>query len=398
MIKFTGSNNKMEVIQMKKYYSMTTFLTFGVFSILTTFYFPYLNQEIGLSLGEVGRVVSIGALFTLVAQPILSNRFSKVKNKNRFILIYLVSVFISIVGLMFINKNLSIIFAPIYGSLLGSVAGIFEIYIEELSIRNGYEFSDIRKWGSIGYACIVFIAGIIINKFGYRILHILALLMVSAMMLVIILKFKDNIEINEKQNNTRIKDLFKDKNIIFLIIVVFLGMGSYMGLDFAYSSYLVDIVGDVNKANEIYSASISFRVVIEFFTFMIIAKYLSNSNSKKCLTIALSIAAIKVLLFSSGSVFLIVLGDQLHGIMYGLYLSFLFKYLREILDEHLVATSFAVLSVLSTGGSNFIYPSIYSLIQGKFGYVGMYILGFILLILSVVIFFSFLPNPKKSIK
>lgn len=67
---------------MKKYYSMTTFLTFGVFSILTTFYFPYLNQEIGLSLGEVGRVVSIGALFTLVAQPILSNRFSKVKNKN----------------------------------------------------------------------------------------------------------------------------------------------------------------------------------------------------------------------------------------------------------------------------------------------------------------------------
>ena len=222
--------------------------------------------------------------------------------------------------------------------------------------------------------------------------------MVSAMMLVIILKFKDNIEINEKQNNTRIKDLFKDKNIIFLIIVVFLGMGSYMGLDFAYSAYLVDIVGDVNKANEIYSASISFRVIIEFFTFMIIAKYLSNSNSKKCLTIALSIAAIKVLLFSSGSVFLIVLGDQLHGIMYGLYLSFLFKYLREILDEHLVATSFAVLSVLSTGGSNFIYPSIYSLIQGKFGYVGMYILGFILLILSVVIFFSFLPNPKKSIR
>lgn len=383
---------------MKKYYSMTTFLTFGVFSILTTFYFPYLNQEIGLTLAEVGRVVSVGALFTLIAQPILSNRFSKVKNKNRFILIYLVSVFISIIGLMFINKDLSIIFAPIYGSLLGSVAGIFEIYIEELSIRSGYEFSDIRKWGSIGYALIVFIAGIIISKFGYRMLHILALIMIVSMIVVISLKFKDDIEVKENKNNTKIIDLFRNKNIILLVIVVFLGMGSYMGLDFAYSSYLVDIVGDVDKANKIYSSSISFRVVIEFFSFMITAKYLSESSSKKWLTVALSIASIKVLMFSSGSVFLIVLGDQLHGVMYGLYLTFLFKYLREILDEHLVATSFAVLSVLSTGGSNFIYPSIYSLIQGKFGYSGMYVVGFILLVLSVVIFSTFLPNGKKVIR
>ena len=172
-------------------------------------------------------------------------------------------------------------------------------------------------------------------------------------------------------------------------------MGSYKGLDFAYSSYLVDIVGDVNKANEIYSSSISFRVVIEFFSFMIISKYLINSNSKKCLTIALSIAAIKLLLFSTGNVFLIVIGDQLHGIMYGLYLSFLFKYLRDILSHDSIATSFAVLSVLSTGGSNFIYPSIYSLVQDMFGYFGMYLLGFILIIISVVIFFIFLPNPKK---
>ncbi len=380
---------------MKKYYGLTTFLTFGVFSILTTFYFPYLNQEIGLTLSEVGRVVSVGALFTLIFQPILSNKFSKSDNKNRFILFYLVLVFTAIIGLMVINKDLTILFAPIYGGILGSLAGIFEVYIEELCIKSKYEFSDIRKWGSIGYAIIVFISGIVINKFGYKILHIIALIMIVSMMAVILFKFKDTIQI--RKNNSKIKfiDLLKNRNIILLIVVVFLGMGSYMGLDFAYSSYLVDIVGDVNKANEIYSSSISFRVVIEFFSFMIISKYLINSNSKKCLTIALSIAAIKILLFSTGNVFLIVIGDQLHGIMYGLYLSFLFKYLRDILSHDSIATSFAVLSVLSTGGSNFIYPSIYSLVQDMFGYFGMYLLGFILIIISVVIFFIFLPNPKK---
>ena len=43
MIKFTGSNNKMEVIQMKKYYSMTTFLTFGVFNINLFLFFTLEN-------------------------------------------------------------------------------------------------------------------------------------------------------------------------------------------------------------------------------------------------------------------------------------------------------------------------------------------------------------------
>ncbi len=380
---------------MKKYYGITTFLTFGVFSILTTFYFPYLNQEVGLNLTEVGRVVSIGALFTLVSQPILTNKFSKSNNKNRFILGYLVLVLIAIIGLMLINKDLTIIYAPIYGAVLGSLAGIFEVYIEELCIKSRYEFSDIRKWGSIGYAIIVFISGIIINKFGFRILHIIALIMIATMMGVILFNFRGNVDVKENHNKVEFIDLFKNRNIIFLIIVVFLGMGSYMGLDFAYSSYLVDIVGDVNKANEIYSGSISFRVVIEFFSFMIISKYLSDSNSKKCLTIALSIAAIKILMFSSGNVVLIVLGDQLHGIMYGLYLSFLFKYLRDILNDELIATSFAVLSVLSTGGSNFIYPSIYSFVQSTYGYFEMYFLGFILILASVFILFIFLPNPKR---
>ena len=382
---------------MKKYYAMITFLTFGIFSILTTFYFPYLNQEVALSLSEVGGIVSIGALFTLIFQPILSNKFSKSTNKNRFIIIYLIIVSIAIIGLMCVKKDFAIFYAPIYGAVLGSLAGIFEVYIEELCVKNRYEFSDIRKWGSIGYAIIVFLSGIIINKLGYRALHIIALIMIAIMLLVIMFKFKGNVKVIRSSKKINLISLFKNRNIIILIIVIFLGMGSYMGLDFAYSSYLLSLVGDVNKANEIYSISISIRVVIEFFAFMIISQKLSKANSKNCLVIALLIVSIKTLLFSSGNLTLIILGDQLHGIMYALYLSFLFKYLRDILNEEFIATSFAILSVLSSGGSNFIYPSIYTYVQSIFGYFGMYMVGFILSVISVVILYIFLPNPKKII-
>lgn len=380
---------------MKKYYSIVTFLAVGLFSILTTFYYPYLKNSVGLSLSEVGTIVSVGAIFTLIGQPLLSDRFSKSDNKKRFMIIYVSVIIIAIVGLMNINKGIAIFYAPLYGIVLGSVAGIFDIYIEELSLIDKYEFSSIRKWGSIGFAFVVFISGIIIGKFGYRTLHIVALIISIFILCTILVKFKDSHIHKNIKNDIKISELIKDRRVIFLILMTFLGLGSYVGLDFAFSTYLEDLLKNSDLANKIYSTSNSFRVVIEFFSFILVSKYLKDSNSKKCLTIALCIAALRIFLFSTGNLYLIILGDQTHGIMYALYLTFLFKYLREILDGKLVATTFAILSVLGSNGSNFIYAPLYSFIQSNFGYFYMYITGVILIIISITILNVFLPNNKK---
>lgn len=381
---------------MKNFYNLTTYLVFGIFSILTTFYFPYLNQEIGLSFGEVSTIVSIGALFTLIAQPILANRLSKAKVKKRFILIYLGAVFIGIIGLLVINADFAIIFAPIYGALLAPIGGIFEVYIEELSVKHNLEFSSIRKWGSIGYGCIVLLGGGIITKFGYRILHILAMAMIIVIAWIIAFKFDSIEKAQESHAKISLSKLAKNNTVVLLGIIIFLGIGSYMGVDFAYSSYLLDITKDVNKANTIYSLSIGIRVFIEFFSFMLVAKFLSKANSKTCLTIAFFVASLKMILFSSGILPLVVLGDQLHGIMFSLYLTFLFKYLREILDSAIVPSAYALLTVFSNGGANFVYPSLYSFIQSKFGYNSMYFFGFILVLISILLAIFVLPKGQNS--
>lgn len=385
---------------MKKIYNLSTFAIFGFYSIITTFYFPYLNQQVGLSLIEVGTIVSIGALFTLIGQPLLTNFYTKSKSKKSFILKYLFFVSATIIFLMSINNNSAIVYAPFHGILLGSFAGVFEIYIEELSTRSNYEFSDIRKWGSIGYGVIVFFGGLLITALGYRSLHLLSLVILSILILLIYFKFEDftSNSISSNTRNVKLIDILKNKKVMILVIVLFLGMGSYMGLDFAYSPYLVSILGDVNKANKIYSNSISFRVVVEFFSFMVVSKYVNRFNPKKALIISLAIASIRIIMFSTGNVTLIILGDQLHGVMYGIYLSFLFKYLREILDDKIVALSFALLSVLSTGGSNFIYPRIYTKIESLFGYTNMYLFAFMLIIISIILFIILLPSKSNNDK
>ena len=67
----------------------------------------------------------------------------------------------------------------------------------------------------------------------------------------------------------------------------------------------------------------------------------------------------RILLFSTSYIPLVVLGDQLHGIMYACYLTFLFKYIREIVDDELVAGTFS-LKCIGISRCNFIYPQMFS--------------------------------------
>ncbi|MCE5219924.1 MAG: MFS transporter [Clostridium sp.] len=380
--------------KIKFYYSLATYINYGVLSILTTFYIPYLNQIVGLSLSEVGKVVSIGALFAIFSQLILVNELSRSQNKKKFIIIHLVVVILMIVLLMYIDKNTVYFFAILYGLIIQTIGTVYEIYVEELCVKQKMEYSDIRKWGSIGFGCIVLLSGTIISKYGFRTIHLIGIMMIMVTIFIIPIKFK-NIETSNSKNTIRLTDILKDRNALILGGINILAIGAYTAIEFAYSSYLVEIVGNIDLSNSIYSKSIGARVFIEFISFMFVGRFFRKGSPKKYLIISFSIAAMRILLFSTSYIPLVVLGDQLHGIMYAFYLTFLFKYIREILDDELVARTFSFVSVLGSAGANFVYPQMFSAIQGKFGYTIMYLVGFSIIVSALLIAIKMLPEKKQ---
>jgi len=121
--------------KVKFYYSLTTFINYGVLSIVTTFYVPYLNQVVGLSLSEVGKVVSIGALFAIISQQFLVSKFSASENKKKFIIVHLCGLICMIAFLMFINRSIIYFFAILYGMIIQTVGTIYEVYVEGLCVK-----------------------------------------------------------------------------------------------------------------------------------------------------------------------------------------------------------------------------------------------------------------------
>ena len=381
--------------KVKFYYSLSTFIHYGVISIVTAFYVPYLNQFVGLSLSEVSKVVSIGALFAILSQQFIVGRFSASESKKKFMIIHLCGLIFMIIFLMFVSRNMIYFYAILYGLIIQTVGTIYDVYIEGLCVKQKIEYSQIRKWGSIGFGVIVLISGTIISEYGFRTMHLLGIIMACIVVLIIIVKFR-NIESKIQKKNVKLSYILKNKNSIILGFTSILIIGVYNAIEFAYSAYLIEITGSTVLANSIYSKSIFFRVFIEFISFMLVGRFFRGKNPKKYLIISFLIAAGRILLFSTGYIPLIVLGDQMHGLMYACYLTFLFKYIREVVKDELVAGTYAFVTVLGSAGANFVYPQIFSTIQGKFGYTIMYLIGFSIILVSSIIAAKILPDSKQE--
>lgn len=382
---------------MKKY-SLSTFLFFAICAIMLSFYYPFLNQAIGLDVGETGKIVSLGAVFSVLAQPYIGSKFGNAKSKKNFMLKYFALVALIIIAMFIVNKATIVIFAPFYGMLILPMIGSYEMYIENISIEEKFEYSKVRKWGSIGGMFITLISGFTIATFGFKGFDLIGLVLFVVFFLIVFKTFPDvkNSEVSEKVSY---KSVLKNKNMVLILIMTFLGVGSYTGIEFAFSSYLVNITNDVAMANNLFSLSLGVRSFIEFISFTLIGLYLKNANLKKCFLSVFILTATRLLLISSGNLPLILIGDQLHSILFPMFLIFVFKYLRAVeSDKQLVSSSYALVAVLMFGFPNFIFPTVFGMIQERLGFGAMYIACATLSILTLAIGLIKLPNVKNEEK
>lgn len=380
---------------MKKY-NIATFLFFGLASIIMTYYYPYLNQHIGLDIVQVSKVVAVGSLFSIIAQPYIGYKYSNSNNKRSFVVKYLLTITAVTLTMMMIDARLIFLFAPIYGICVLPMTGTYEIFVESISVAENFQYASIRKWGVIGFAVITLVSGALISTIGFYGIFIVGTVLSLGCCLIVAKTFPQ-VKTNGKSKKISYKNVLKNKNSLLILFLCFLGMGTYYSIDFAYSSYLVQLTNDTNVANNIFSIVTSFKGFTEFFVYILIVKYIINSNLKKAFLSVFALGAMRMLFFSSGVLPLVLLGDQLNSLVSPLFYTFVYKYLRAVEeDQALVSASFALLSVLIFGLPNFIFPGIVSRIQESFGYSAMYMFCAVVIGITLVIGMFKLPDVKKQ--
>lgn len=354
------------------WYAACTFCYFGAAGILSTFYYPFLQQVMGLELGEISRVTSFGAVFSLVSQPLLGGLFSSSRNKKRFMQCYFTALLILAALFMVIQADQIYIFAVFYGSIAIPLIGTYEIYIENIAAVQKFAYAKVRKWGSIGMGTIALLGSTMIAAFSFRGFYLFG---VGYLLLCMVLVHKYYPDIpKEKGNRDRLsfRSLFSNKRANVIYLMSFVGIGSYVGCDFAYSTYLSTMCDSVQTANQLFSFSTGIKIFLEFAAFLVIGRLSLWRNLKRNFLLVFVFSGVRFLLLSSGMLPLVIVGDMLHVLVFPLFLTLIFPCLRLLVPDYLVAGCYSIVSVLMFGVSNLIFPLLFSAVAEGIGYQVMY--------------------------
>ncbi len=298
-------------------YRTVTFLYFGTAGIISTFYYMFLQREVGLNLGMIGRVTAFGAVFSLISQPALGCLFSGTRKKKRFIRLYFLGLMAVLGAMTVVTERTVFLFAVLYGCLAIPMIGTYEILV-------GVKY---------------------------------------------------------------IKPLY---------LVCFLGMGSYVGSDFAFSPYLTQLCENAETAGRSFGVSTGGKIFLEFVFFMFVCRAVKQFRAKWMLLSVFLFSFLRFACIATGILPVVILGDLLHCIVFPVFLTVIFEYLKQIVDDSLTAGCYSVISMLMFGLSNLVFPPLLSAAAEKAGFGIMYLSDCALAAAAFMIGACFLPDRDRN--
>ncbi|SNS84251.1 MFS transporter, PPP family, 3-phenylpropionic acid transporter [Anaerovirgula multivorans] len=209
---------------------------FSIFYVLLYFalgaIYPLLSQyliEIGLNGTEIGLITATGAVVVLLAQPIWGILCDKTQ-KTKKILTYTIAIAAALgIVLSFFQQFYVLLFgfAVLY-FFQGANGPIIDGIVLNHTAKSNFSFGDVRQWGSIGFALAVFVAGVLGEKLGLKIIfYIYSLFYIVALFLIKPLPSeKSNTKV---QLTNGVKKLLKTPQYTLLLISVLFVFGPMNG-------------------------------------------------------------------------------------------------------------------------------------------------------------------------
>ncbi|WP_195941078.1 MFS transporter [Romboutsia sp. 1001713B170131_170501_G6] len=198
-------------------FKLLYFLLFFGLSSIAGMLIPFLQYK-GFSPIETATLISFYTVSGILGQLIAGCCCDKLKTIKKIFIFSLLGVMFSTALAIFINiKILFYISFVIMGFFYYILTSIPDSWVIESGENAKSKFGFFRAFGSTGWAFGVLASGIITEKYGYHILNIIYLIMLS-LTLFISIKIKDTVK--EYKGCGNLKELFNNKEYILTVIIL----------------------------------------------------------------------------------------------------------------------------------------------------------------------------------
>lgn len=356
------------------------FLLYVTWSSVYTLANLYMDEVIGLNLGQIGLIAAVLPLISLFFQP-LWGAFSDFSGKRKTVLqgllvmnaiiaciVTVVTKDLLFVGLYFIYQ----VFLCGQGPLIDSMA------IQAVSEDSKRSYGAIRVWGSIGYALGAFFVALIANQFGLKWIFYLAAIGYFLSLLVTFKLQNRQVKVQNSVFKSDLKLLMKQKNYLFILLYSFFLVGSFFGSDQYLGLYIRSTGVEVSKLGLLTFLSVCVEIPFIFYS----KRLVSNFGAVKLLIFMNLLAILRMAILGiGGTLWVFAVAGVLRGAIVGIFIPLFVELIVEITPKAVVTSAVAIYSATSSGIANFIFTLIGGQVADRFGFEGLFFsYGFVMLV------------------
>lgn len=345
--------------------------TFYSTNVLITSFLPILFFHQGLTNTEIGLILSIGPVASLIAQP-LSGYFSDLWMTNKKVILVFLAGFVSSSYFLFQVHSfpflLSAYFVMVF--FMAPISAQSDSLSQKTADHLKIAFGSIRLWGSAGFAITAVLAGEWFSKFGIQ--HLPWLFITLSIITIGFGLFLKDVKVTERKVSNRdfIGLMTNRKLFLFLVVIVFVALAhrcndSFIGLHLKQLGADESMIGwawFIGVMTEVIVLALShiwFKHYHEL-TFIALAAFL--------FTLRFSLIAL------IQDPYILLLVQPLHGLSFGVFFPAAFQYVTKIVNPEVQSTGHILLAMIIFGVSGIAGNLLGGLVMENYGGDTLYFL------------------------
>jgi PPP family 3-phenylpropionic acid transporter len=374
-------------------FNLFYFFTFFGFGSLFPLLSVYLQKEVGLTGTQIGTIMSISPVVTILFQPIWG-MISDYTQKPRLVLtVTLVST--GIIGFFY-----SFVEAYVWFLVIAALLAVTQSAIVPLSdsIALNYvqkekeNYGSIRLWGAIGFAVSVLIVGRLSELF-----HLSMIFYTFAIILLTAAYFAWNLP-RESQSirvdlRKGLSQLLRMPKFTLFLLTTFLVFGPIYANNFYFGIFITDIGGTFTGVGIAFLLAAGSEA-----PFMKIAeKWIGKLGLMKILLLAALVSGVRWIFYSfEPSLFLVYATTIVQGFSVGLFIPAALQYVRDISPDSVKATAVSLYSAIGNGLGTWFCTFFGGVILERFHIMTVYMFFGILTIFGVIVLFIIQLLERKT--
>ncbi len=344
-------------IMEKKYYSYVGIYTF-IYAALGMLV-PLLGQylaHIGFTGVQIGIITSAATAIGIFASPYWGYRFHNSRDSAGIVLFLCIVSTLTAVGLLFVKQYA--LFLLGYGIFSFFQTPIIPL-TDAMTLENRLPFGAVRKWGAIGFAAGVFLAGQLADNvslaiifplcaLGYTVTGIITarLRMGKAEISKTAERFEESPK-KERKGNYRI--LIRNKKLMALLFAAFFICGTNVANNVYFGFLYKNVGGSI--------AGIGIALLLMCggeAPFMAWTKRLENAISmERMILISMIISFLRYLWYSTGPAPALLIGTFfIQGMVNGIVLVELVRYIAKLVERSMIGMAMTLYQAISTSLSS----------------------------------------------